>query len=147
MSVSLPWYSWFASQWLASETRLSMNTSERAIYRDLLDHCYEVGSVPDNRVILANMPLVSLEEFDRAWPAVSRKFEPHPEQPARLVNPRVLSELAKRSSKSTAGRTGGVESGKARTKQVLPLKTKQVIHIRRRIRTPHQRKTKMKSRK
>jgi len=70
MSVSLPWYPWFASQWLASESRLSMTTSERAIYRDLLDHCYEAGSIPNRRVVLANMAAVSLDEFDPAWKVV-----------------------------------------------------------------------------
>jgi uncharacterized protein YdaU (DUF1376 family) len=96
-----------------------MNTSERAIYRDLLDHCYESGSIPDNRVILANMAAVSLEEFDGAWSAVRRKFEPHPDQPGRLINPRVLSETTKRAAKAAAGKTGGVKSGEVRAKQLV----------------------------
>ncbi len=94
-----------------------MNTSQRSIYRDLLDHCYEAGSIPGDQTILARMAAVPQEEFDAAWPIVGKKFVPHPELEGRLTNPRVIEELAYREAKSRAGEAGG--KAKARASKTL----------------------------
>ena len=67
-------YPWYISDWLGSETRFGMNTEERAIYRDLLDHCWQHGSLPTDTRVLSAMSAVTLHQFNRAWPKVSAKF-------------------------------------------------------------------------
>jgi uncharacterized protein YdaU (DUF1376 family) len=105
--IQFPWYKWHSARWLSSRSRLTMNTSERSIYRDLLDHLYIDGNIPTDPKALAMMAAVSEEEFDRAWPVVSRRFTPHPDEPNALTNANAEDEMRDRDEKSDAGARGG----------------------------------------
>ncbi|MCC6591630.1 MAG: YdaU family protein [Bryobacterales bacterium] len=107
--MARPWYKWYPSNWLSSETRLRMTATERSIYRDLLDICYQEGSIPNDERILTNLAAVSRKEFTDAWPEVSKKFVPFADN--RLTNPKCVEELARcaemSAAKALAGRRGG----------------------------------------
>jgi uncharacterized protein YdaU (DUF1376 family) len=105
--IQFPWYKWHSARWLSSRSRLTMNTSERSIYRDLLDHLYVDGNIPNDPKVLAMMAAVSEEEFSRAWPVVSRRFVPHPNEPNALTNANAEDEMRDRDEKSAAGARGG----------------------------------------
>ena len=48
-------YPWYFSDWRSSEARASMNSRERYLYRELLDHCWEKGSLPFENQNLAHL--------------------------------------------------------------------------------------------
>ena len=105
---SLPWVRFYAAKWLSSDTRLLMNTSQRAIYLDLLWYCYERGGgIPADFKRLAVLAAVSPEEFNAAWPVVSKKFAPCPSDPKSLCNPVMLEAIRETGEKARAGRLGG----------------------------------------
>lgn len=79
-------YPWYSKDWRGSETRLSLTLEERSIYRDLLDHCWEEGSLPNNERMLAGIAGATPLEFKRCWPAMAHKFI---EKDGRLFNDRV----------------------------------------------------------
>ena len=82
---------WWLSDWLSSETRLSMTAAERGVYRDALDLNYQEGSLPSNEIALQRLLCVTPEEFAQCWPTVARKFQS--DSNGRLVNSRVLQVL------------------------------------------------------
>lgn len=91
---SLPWVRFYAAKWLSSDTRLLMNTSQRAIYLDLLWYCYERGGgIPADIKHLAVLAAVSPEEFNAAWPVVSKNFAPCTSDPKSLSNPVMLEAI------------------------------------------------------
>lgn len=105
--IQFPWYKWHAARWLSSRSRLTMTTSQRSIYRDLLDHLYVDGNIPSDPKVLAMMAAVTDEEFHQAWPVVSRRFIPHPDDPTALTNTNAEDEMRDRDEKSDAGARGG----------------------------------------
>jgi hypothetical protein len=105
--INFPWYKWHATRWLSSHSRLTMNTSERSIYRDLLDHLYLDGSIPNNPKILALLAAVSDEEFAQAWPTVAKRFIPCADDPASLTNANAEDEIRDRALKAETGAQGG----------------------------------------
>lgn len=68
-------YPWYPADWRGSETRMAMTLEERAIYRDLLDHCWEEGSLPTNPRVLAGIAGASAEEWERCGENVLAPFE------------------------------------------------------------------------
>lgn len=83
-------YPWYFDDWLLSQTRMSMNSAERGLYRDVLDICYRDGKVPDDTNLLIRMLAVSAKEFKSAWPTVRRQLV---QVEGGLSHPRVLAEL------------------------------------------------------
>jgi uncharacterized protein YdaU (DUF1376 family) len=59
-------YPWYTDDWYGKETWLSMNCEERGIYRDLLDHCYEEGSLPDSEAVLQKRCGATDKEWKRS---------------------------------------------------------------------------------
>ncbi|CAB4130483.1 Protein of unknown function DUF1376 [uncultured Caudovirales phage] len=114
--MSRPWYKWYPSNWLASEARMRMSPSERSIYRDLLDICYQEGSIPDDERTLAGLSAVSTIEFRAAWPEVSKKFVSV--GGGRLSNLKCIEELSRcadvTAARVVAGIAGGRKSGATR---------------------------------
>jgi uncharacterized protein YdaU (DUF1376 family) len=84
-----------------------MNTSERSIYRDLLDHIYVDGPIPNDPNTLATLAGVSVDELEKAWPVVGKRFIPSPDDPNSLTNTNVEDELRLRAEKAGAGKLGG----------------------------------------
>jgi uncharacterized protein YdaU (DUF1376 family) len=82
------WVKWWLRDWLMSDSRRNMSPAERGVYLDALFSCYHDGSIPADETALTRILGVTTEEFAATWPAVSKKFVPHPELPGRLINPR-----------------------------------------------------------
>jgi hypothetical protein len=84
-----------------------MTPLERAVYRDLIDHIYIDGSIPNDLRILANLAAVSTEDLAAAWPVVSKRFIPCPDDPSSLTNANIEDEIRRRGEKTHAGSLGG----------------------------------------
>ena len=114
--MSLPWYRWYAGDWLGSPTRLDMSAAERGVYRDLLDWHYVEGSIPADETKLRRRLAVTDEEFAAAWPGVSRKFEADPDNSDRLINRRAADVIAETEEfyrkQVENGKKGGRPKGK-----------------------------------
>lgn len=67
-------YPWYIADWRGSEKRLSMTLEEKAVYRELLDHCWEHGSLPNDEKVLAKISTATASEFRRIWPKVKQAF-------------------------------------------------------------------------
>lgn len=102
-------YPWYIKDWLLSEARLTMTLEERGLYRDLLDHFFDQGSLPVNEAALLRMAACDPKEFRRAWPTVRTKFE---ERDGRLYNQKaaeiLASKMARKDKNAIAGRSGGL---------------------------------------
>src|SRR5579863_4812738 len=85
--VSYPWY---VPDWRNSETRLKLSLAERGFFRELLDHCYVEGSIPDDVDLLARIAGCSVAEARRHFIKVREEFELDGN---RLVNPRATEIL------------------------------------------------------
>lgn len=102
-------YPWYFADWLQSETRFDLSLSERGLYRDLLDLCYQDGSIPYDERRLRLMAACGDEEFTLAWEKVKSMFT---ERDGRLYNEKV-SEVRGRieewhEGRRRAGRKGSL---------------------------------------
>lgn len=115
MSLNLPWYKWY-HDWYRKESRIELNLAERGLYRECLDLHYQEGSIPANLTVLRRWINVDKDEFDKAWPKVSKHFTSSQNDDSRLVNSRALKELKKllenSSNQALKGRKGGLAKGK-----------------------------------
>lgn len=110
-------YPWYTADWRdPGETRLTMTLAERGLYRELLDSCYQDGSLPPDERTLMLMAACTPAEWRRCWPRVSREFQVgedgrlhHRKVDAILPELRALAE--QRRSKA---RAGGVASWEQR---------------------------------
>jgi len=103
-------YPWYIADWRSSEAVMSMSLEERGLYREMLDHCWEAGSLPADETILRKIAQVGEREWRRAWPKVRQQFH---EREGRLWHPKVdekwpgLEEWHR--SRREAGRVGGLK--------------------------------------
>ncbi len=104
-------YPWYIKDWLLSEARLTMTLEERGLYRDLLDHFFDQGSLPVNEAALLRMAACDPKEFRRAWPTVRTKFE---ERDGRLYNQKAAEILATKMSRREANARNGSSGGLAK---------------------------------
>ena len=72
----LAYYRWYWRDWRASRKVQRMTISERGVYRELLDECWQRGAIPDDMEKLAEICGCSLPEIAAAWPTVRKCFEP-----------------------------------------------------------------------
>src|SRR3954451_24499267 len=82
-------YPRYLRTWRESRARAEMNAEQRGVYWELLDHCWEHGSLPKDHEALRRICNVSEKEFRRAWPVVSKWFH---ETDDRLLHKKVLAE-------------------------------------------------------
>jgi uncharacterized protein YdaU (DUF1376 family) len=68
-------YPWYTDDWYGKETWLSMSCEERGIYRELLDHCFEEGSLPDREEVLQKRCGATDKEWKRSSAKPLSKFE------------------------------------------------------------------------
>lgn len=71
---SLPSYPWYVSDWRGSKTRLMLSSVGRAIFRELIDYCWEVGFLPCDERTLLSISGATKAEFSREWPMVKLSF-------------------------------------------------------------------------
>ncbi len=67
-------YPWYIADWRGSEDVACMSCEARGVYRELLDFCWEIGSLPTDEESLRRMARAERREWARAWPVVSRLF-------------------------------------------------------------------------
>lgn len=68
-------YPHYIHDWRGSEAVMFMSNGERGLYRELLDFCWEHGSLPGNEKAVMLVGRCSQESFAVDWPAVSKCFE------------------------------------------------------------------------
>lgn len=107
-------YPWYPQDWRGSETRMRLTLAERSIYRDLLDHCWEQGSLPTDERVLAGIAGATVKEFKQCWPAVSTKFE---ERDGRFYNSKVDEKRPELERWHEQKRNAGLKSGETRRKK------------------------------
>lgn len=87
-----------------------MSSEARGVYIMLLADEWINGPLPNDHVALAKICFESVRTVDRVWPMVSVKFVPHPDDPTRLINPRLEHEreeqVNRRAEMSEAGKKG-----------------------------------------
>jgi len=104
---SLPWWKFYARDFLASKAVTLMTLQQRGAYVTLQCVCWNDGSIPGDTAMLARLCGVSEDEFRNIWPGVEPQFEKHGK---RLLDPGLEEqrrEAAKLHKKlSDAGRRG-----------------------------------------
>lgn len=84
-------YPWYFSDWIGSRSRAAMTLEERGLYRDILDLCYQSGSVPADERQLRRLVGADEDEWRRAWPAVRARLVVT--ETGDLTHPRVQENL------------------------------------------------------
>jgi len=67
-------YPWYTADWRGSEAVAQMSLEEKGMYREMLDRCWEVGSLPVEESLLRRLCGASAWEWKRSWPRVSKQF-------------------------------------------------------------------------
>ena len=105
-----PAYLWYPGDWLSSGSVRRMTRWEQSCYRDLLDHDWLDGGIPDNGTEVAHLLREDPRRFLKSWPRIRSQFVPHSSRAEWLVNPRVQKEREVqaliRAEKVAAGRLG-----------------------------------------
>lgn len=129
--TGLHFYPWDVTLWRGSETRMRFTPAERYFYRELLDHCYTEGSIPDDIIVLAKIADIDLKDAEEMWPVVRTKFTKsgdrweHPK-----ANEVIRQAIEKTEKHKVAGSKGGKSKAKAMLEQTqseaLPVKESKV---------------------
>lgn len=72
----LPYYPWYVTRYRAHRKVQRMNHVERGIYRELLDECWEEGTIPDDINRLAEIARCPVGVMAEAWPNIRVCFTP-----------------------------------------------------------------------
>ena len=67
-------YEWRIGAWALSETRDRLDATGRGIYRELLDHCYGQGKIPDDQDWMCRRCACTMEQLAKCWPVLARHF-------------------------------------------------------------------------
>lgn len=103
-------YPWYTADWRGSEARL-MSCEARGIYRELLDHHYDQGSLPICEQKLRKIASADAKEWKRSWPEVKVHFF---ERDGRLYNNKVLGRLPDLQRLAAERRDKALKASKAR---------------------------------
>lgn len=74
--MSLPWYPWYVTLYRANRKVRRLTYVERGLYRELLDECWDDGSIPDDVPKLAEIAGCPVGVMAEAWPNLRPLFEP-----------------------------------------------------------------------
>ena len=121
----LAYYRWYWRDWRASRTVQRMTISERGIYRELLDECWQRGAIPDDMEKLAEICSCSLPEIAAAWPTIRKCFESIDGLDGiYMTNARLELERTEQDSKraqlARAGRKGGIAKSRLANAKQMP---------------------------
>lgn len=70
----MPYYPWFVKDFRANRKVQRMNYVERGLYRELLDECWEEGTIPDDPLKLAEICNCPPGVMVEAWPKIRPCF-------------------------------------------------------------------------
>ena len=104
-------YPWYVADWRGSETRLTLPSAAKYVYRELLDYCWIEGSIPSDELALARIAAVEIKEFRSVWPLIKAKFM---EADGRLTHWRVEEKRPKLQSWANSRVKGGGIGGKTK---------------------------------
>lgn len=107
MSEIIHSYPWYVADWQRSETRFRLTLEGRAIYRELLDYCWQNGSLPSDERHLAKIADCTVAQLRKNWAVFGKVFILKGD---RYENERVISERERlinwRESRRLGGRRG-----------------------------------------
>lgn len=110
-SFTVHQFPFYISAWRDSDTRMRLNAAERDVFLELMFYAYKEGSLPPEPRALARIADVSTEEFEKAWPEVSKSFF---SKGGRLHNKRVDKELPGMEKRYEQKRKAGQKSAEQR---------------------------------
>lgn len=85
-------YPWYVADWRLSDARMALNNEQRGIYRELLDHLYYTGFLPNDEKQLSRISQSTEREWKRSWPKVRVFFDTKEDG---LVNKKASQVIAK----------------------------------------------------
>jgi len=85
-TLALSWYRWFPNVFRQKSRKVRMMTfDQRACYRELLDECWNDGSIPDDPEVLARLVGFDPAKFStEVWPVIRQCF--HQLEDGQLAN-------------------------------------------------------------
>ncbi len=108
-----PAFQWYPKDHLTDEHVINMTLEEEGAYRRLMDYSWLHGSIPKEFERMALLCKITPEHMERLWVAIEPCFREDPDDPKRLIHPRLEREL----EKQTKHRQKKVEAGKAGAKR------------------------------
>lgn len=112
MPSPLPYFQFYARDWLSSSGTRDMSLAARGAYIDLLSYQWEDGDLPDSLPILAKRLGVPVHEFEAIWPELQDSFESS--SPGRMRNSRLHEERDRLIGISSARSESGSKGGRPR---------------------------------
>jgi hypothetical protein len=110
--LEIHYYEWSVSRWRGSLTFKQLDITGKAIYRELLDQCYDQGSIPKDPVLQALVAGCSLEQVEAVWPIIKRHFVAHRSDGEKLTHPQ--ADLARRNTLNYIKKQRSNRGGKLR---------------------------------
>ena len=119
----LPYYPWFVKDFRANRKVQRMNYVERGLYRELLDECWEEGTIPDDPLRLADICNCPPGVMVEAWPKIRPCFTPTEGLDGMLLANDKLESIRdfvenKRDLRSLAGKASAMARANARSTHV-----------------------------
>jgi hypothetical protein len=121
-----PAFQWYPKDILSSSRVAEMTLEEEGAYRRALDFCWLHGTLPNDAERLAR--IIGKGASTTLATVVQSMFEPAPNDPSRLIHPRLEQERQKQEIWANKSREGGLKSAETRrakaNQQKLEPKTK-----------------------
>lgn len=112
MAFELPWFPFYAKDFITSENVIAMNLASRGAYVTLLAHQRIEGSIPSEIKRIAAILRTTIECAEELWPEIQPCFVAMEGTKKRLVNPK-LHDIREESISSSVSRS---EAGKTAAK-------------------------------
>lgn len=109
-----PAFQFYPRDFISDENVLAMDLAERGAYITLMCICWTEGSIPSDIGRLARILHCSREDMARMWEVLAVCFVPDPDDPSRLVHPRLEEERKKQAEWREKSARGGRKSGQQR---------------------------------
>ena len=109
--AKLPFFKFFANEWITDEIIRLMSREAKGLYIDILAHCWIEGSFPTDPGQAAKIFGEKKNKFSKLFSEFSVKFY---EKKGRYFNKRLEEERAKADNRSAVNSKNGLEGAKAR---------------------------------
>lgn len=112
--VKSPAFQFYPKDFLADESVDLMDNRQTGCYIRLLCKCWIEGSIPADITKIAKLCREDPSIMAELWTAIRSRFVELPDQPDRLVNPRLAEERKKQEEYQTERASSGAKGAKAR---------------------------------
>lgn len=75
MADKLPWFPFFAGDWMNDGKRFGLTWAQQGMYIFLLSYQWREGSIPGDKASLMRILSLTETEFDESWPMLGACFE------------------------------------------------------------------------